>query len=211
MGIAFISHPDCELHDTGAGHPESPARMRAVLDYLPGRDIWHRLTQYEAPLVDREKLYRVHDRRYVDTVIAAEPSEGRVYLDPDTSMAPHSRNRFSLCLTASSRSCGSSPPASMPTTMTRWRSSACWKRTSPGPQRRSRGSPTLTPRAVSSPCWKAVTACRHSLAAWRRTCRRCCNRSMQAPLTRCTAFVIIISRRFLLTITFTQVQGFWGG
>ncbi len=92
MGIAFISHPDCELHDTGAGHPESPARMRAVLDYLPGRDIWHRLTQFEAPLVDREKLYRVHDRHYVDTVIAAEPSEGRVYLDPDTSMAPHSLN-----------------------------------------------------------------------------------------------------------------------
>ncbi|MEN8800849.1 MAG: histone deacetylase family protein [Thiogranum sp.] len=92
MGIAFISHPDCELHDTGAGHPESPARMRAVLDYLPERDIWHQLTQYEAPLVDREKLYRVHDKRYVDTVFAAEPSEGRTYLDPDTSMAPHSLN-----------------------------------------------------------------------------------------------------------------------
>jgi len=92
MGIAFISHPDCELHDTGAGHPESPARMRAVLDYLPGRDIWRRLTEYEAPLVDREKLYRVHDKHYVDTVFAAEPSQGRVYLDPDTSMAPHSLN-----------------------------------------------------------------------------------------------------------------------
>jgi acetoin utilization deacetylase AcuC-like enzyme len=69
--------------------------MRAVLDYLPERDIWHQLTQYEAPLVDREKLYRVHDKRCVDTVIVAEPSEGRTYLDPDTSMAPHSRNGFS--------------------------------------------------------------------------------------------------------------------
>jgi len=90
MGIAFISHPDCELHDTGAGHPESPARMRAVLDYLPGREIWQRLTQYEAPLASTEQLYRVHARDYVDAVIAAEPAEGRVYLDPDTSMAPHS-------------------------------------------------------------------------------------------------------------------------
>jgi acetoin utilization deacetylase AcuC-like enzyme len=90
MGIAFISHPDCELHDTGAGHPESPERMRAVLDYLPTRDIWQRLTQHQAPLASREQLYRVHDRDYVDTVIAAEPTEGRVYLDPDTSMAPHS-------------------------------------------------------------------------------------------------------------------------
>jgi len=92
VGIAFISHPDCELHDTGAGHPESPARIRAVLDYLPTREIWQRLTQHEAPLATREQLYRVHDRDYVDTVIAAEPAEGRVYLDPDTSMAPHSLN-----------------------------------------------------------------------------------------------------------------------
>jgi len=92
MGIAFISHSDCELHDTGAGHPESPARMRAVLDYLPTREIWHRLTQHEAPLAARERLYRVHDKDYVDAVIAAEPAQGRVYLDPDTSMAPHSLN-----------------------------------------------------------------------------------------------------------------------
>lgn len=92
MGIAFISHPDCELHDTGSGHPESPARMRAVLDYLPTREIWSRLTQLEAPLASREQLYRVHARDYVDAVIAAEPSQGRVYLDPDTSMAPHSLN-----------------------------------------------------------------------------------------------------------------------
>ncbi|MDH3526816.1 MAG: histone deacetylase family protein [Gammaproteobacteria bacterium] len=92
MRIAFISHPDCELHDTGAGHPESPARMKAVLDYLPARDIWHLLTQHEAPLATREQLCRVHDKGYVDAVIAAEPSQGRVFLDPDTSMAPHSLN-----------------------------------------------------------------------------------------------------------------------
>lgn len=92
MGIAFISHPDCELHDTGAGHPESPARMRAVLDYLPTREIWCRLMQHEAPLVTMEQLYRVHDKEYVNAVIAAEPSQGRVFLDPDTSMAPNSLN-----------------------------------------------------------------------------------------------------------------------
>jgi acetoin utilization deacetylase AcuC-like enzyme len=92
MGLAFISHPDCELHDTGDGHPESPARMRAVLDYLPTRDIWQRLIQHEASLASREQLCRVHDEKYVDVVIATEPTSGRVYLDPDTSMAPHSLN-----------------------------------------------------------------------------------------------------------------------
>lgn len=92
MGVAFITHPDCELHDTGFGHPESSERLRAVLDYLPTREVWGRLTQHEAPMAAREQLCRVHDEGYVDAVIAAEPAQGRVYLDPDTSMAPHSLN-----------------------------------------------------------------------------------------------------------------------
>jgi len=92
MGVAFITHPDCELHDTGFGHPESSDRLKAVLDYLPTREIWQRLTRHQAPMADREQLFRAHDRGYVEDIIAAEPAEGRVYLDPDTSMAPHSLN-----------------------------------------------------------------------------------------------------------------------
>jgi acetoin utilization deacetylase AcuC-like enzyme len=92
MAIALITHPDCELHDAGAGHPESPSRLRAILEHLRSAEIWGRLTPVEAPLADVERLYRAHDREYVDAVIAAEPTQGRVYLDPDTSMAPHSVN-----------------------------------------------------------------------------------------------------------------------
>lgn len=92
MSIALISHHDCELHDTGPGHPESPARMRAVLDYLPTRKIWDQLALHEAPLAGREDLMRAHQKDYVQAVIAVSPSDGRVYLDPDTSMAPHSLN-----------------------------------------------------------------------------------------------------------------------
>jgi acetoin utilization deacetylase AcuC-like enzyme len=92
MGVAFITHPDCELHDTGFGHPESAERLRAVLDYLPTTKIWDRLLRHQAPLVTKRQLCRVHDEAYVDAVMAAEPNQGRVYLDPDTSMAPHSLN-----------------------------------------------------------------------------------------------------------------------
>ena len=88
MTLALISHPDCELHDTGAGHPESPARVRSVLDYLATRDIWTSLRRYPAPLATKEQLYRAHDREYVDAVVEASPTRGRIYLDPDTSMAP---------------------------------------------------------------------------------------------------------------------------
>jgi acetoin utilization deacetylase AcuC-like enzyme len=96
MGVALITHPDCELHNTGFGHPESPDRLRAVMDYLPARGLWDRLTLHQAPMVSREQLCRAHDSDYVNAVMAAEPARGRVYLDPDTSMAPHSLNA-ALC------------------------------------------------------------------------------------------------------------------
>jgi acetoin utilization deacetylase AcuC-like enzyme len=31
---AYITHPDCALHDMGAGHPESPDRLGAINDML---------------------------------------------------------------------------------------------------------------------------------------------------------------------------------
>lgn len=92
MGIAFIYHPDCELHDPGANHPESPARFRAVMDYLPTRNIWDSLDRIEAPLATREQLCLAHDESYVDGVFAVAPSAGYAYLDPDTCMSPDSLN-----------------------------------------------------------------------------------------------------------------------
>ena len=92
MTAAFITHPECELHDAGFGHPESPERLCAVKEYLPTTRVWDRLVQQQAPLAPREQLCRVHDAAYVDAVFAAEPDRGRIHLDPDTSMAPHSLN-----------------------------------------------------------------------------------------------------------------------
>ncbi len=92
MGMAFVYHPDCELHDPGAHHPESPARIKAIMDYLPRTQIWNSLARHEAPLATRQQLYRAHDAAYVDAVYAAAPSEGYVYLDPDTCMSPDSLN-----------------------------------------------------------------------------------------------------------------------
>ncbi|HSS27790.1 MAG TPA: histone deacetylase family protein, partial [Usitatibacter sp.] len=31
MATALITHPDCVRHEMGAGHPESPARLKAIL------------------------------------------------------------------------------------------------------------------------------------------------------------------------------------
>ncbi|HEY9149120.1 MAG TPA: histone deacetylase family protein [Gammaproteobacteria bacterium] len=89
MTIAFISHPDCEKHDMGIAHPESPARLRAIQDHLIATGLDLALRHYSAPQASREDLYRVHDRDYIDSVFERAPEEGIVWLDPDTGMMAH--------------------------------------------------------------------------------------------------------------------------
>ena len=61
-----------------------------------------------------------------------------------------------------------SPPASMPTTATRWPISISTKRISPGRRKKSWTSPTATPVAASFRCSKAATICRRSAIRWPR-------------------------------------------
>jgi acetoin utilization deacetylase AcuC-like enzyme len=90
LATALFTHPDCALHEMGEGHPESPARLHAVMAAIRDSGIAPRLSVREAPAATREQLWRVHDEQYVDAVIAAAPSRGYAYLDPDTSMNPKS-------------------------------------------------------------------------------------------------------------------------
>ena len=73
MTTAYITHKDCELHDMGGGHPESPARLRAIRDYLMEREIWDFLKHVDAPKIDKKHLYRVHNRDYVDSIFEHFP------------------------------------------------------------------------------------------------------------------------------------------
>ena len=92
MSLLFISHPDCERHEMGASHPESPLRIDAIKKELQSSDINSAIQYSEAPLASTEQIVRVHDKQYVDAVFAASPVSGMVRLDPDTSMNPHSLN-----------------------------------------------------------------------------------------------------------------------
>jgi acetoin utilization deacetylase AcuC-like enzyme len=90
--MLFISHPDCELHDMGPGHPESPLRIDAIVKEIKASPVNEKIKFIDAPLADKEHLYRAHDKNYVDTVFNNAPEEGTLRLDPDTSMNPHSLN-----------------------------------------------------------------------------------------------------------------------
>jgi acetoin utilization deacetylase AcuC-like enzyme len=85
---AYITHPDCLKHDMGSGHPESPARLRAIEDQLIASGLFQFLQHHEAPLATPSQLARVHSPHYIETIRAAAPKQGMVHLDPDTAMNP---------------------------------------------------------------------------------------------------------------------------
>ena len=90
MQTAYLTHPACLKHEMGAGHPESPSRIRAIEDELIAEGLMPLLAHYDAPEVTLEQLLRVHDKAYVDSVYAQSPKSGLVYLDADTAMNPYS-------------------------------------------------------------------------------------------------------------------------
>ena len=90
MATALITHPDCGRHEMGAGHPESPARLKAILAAIESSGLASSLSIHEAPEATREQLERVHDGEHVDMIFEAAPTSGYAYLDPDTSMNPAS-------------------------------------------------------------------------------------------------------------------------
>jgi len=87
--LAFITHGDCLLHDMGATHPECPQRLTAIEDQLIASGLINYLQHVEAPLATRVQLERVHAPDYIAALEQAAPARGRVHLDPDTAMNPH--------------------------------------------------------------------------------------------------------------------------
>jgi acetoin utilization deacetylase AcuC-like enzyme len=87
--MRLYTHAACLQHDPGFGHPESPARLRAVLQALDDPR-FATLERIEAPRATRERLLRVHDAGYVDSILSGAPTQGHVRLDPDTVMSPAS-------------------------------------------------------------------------------------------------------------------------
>lgn len=91
MSVALITHPACLDHDPGPGHPESPARLRAVLAALDAEE-FRPLLREAAPTASPEMLLRAHSKAYVEAILSIAPRPGEyIALDPDTVMSAGSR------------------------------------------------------------------------------------------------------------------------
>lgn len=89
MTTLLVTHPACLTHDPGTTHPESPARLKAVLAALDTAE-FAAVARREAPLAEVEQIARCHSRRYVEQALQAIPTSGLVGLDPDTLVSPGS-------------------------------------------------------------------------------------------------------------------------
>lgn len=81
----MVWHPVSLEHDPGPGHPESPVRLKAILEELRQPPVAGRIAWHEAAPASAAALARVHPATYLDGLRAlAERGGGR--LDADTVM-----------------------------------------------------------------------------------------------------------------------------
>ena len=89
MTVTVAWNPATADHYAGAGHPERPQRIAAVLDALRAPALAAVVRWIEAPPAAREQLERVHPAAYLDH-LEATSAHGGGALDPDTFLGPQS-------------------------------------------------------------------------------------------------------------------------
>src|SRR5437588_7542003 len=100
MTTLVYTHSACLKHAPGPSHPESPQRLKAVLEALEA-PAFGALEWRDAPLGTRMQAMLVHDQDFVDAIADAAPESGRVALDGgDTVMSPGSWEAVMRCIGA---------------------------------------------------------------------------------------------------------------
>jgi len=84
-----VWHPACRKHYGGAGHPERPQRLEAVLEGLRQPEMASVVQLVEAVPAARAALERVHPAAYLDS-LEAMGAHGGGALDADTFLGPSS-------------------------------------------------------------------------------------------------------------------------
>ncbi len=87
MSTLLLSHADGLLHQTPAGHPESPDRIRAVEAAL-ATEAFAELLREDAPACADADILLCHPERHLEAMLAASPEIGTAMIDADTLMSP---------------------------------------------------------------------------------------------------------------------------
>jgi acetoin utilization deacetylase AcuC-like enzyme len=99
MHTLILHHDDCLAHDQGPRHPESAQRIKAVMGAvknIQGTEV------LPAPKAILSQVEQVHDPEFWQKILAMNPDEGRIPLDPDTFV---SNGSIDAALRASGAAC----------------------------------------------------------------------------------------------------------
>ena len=89
MKPIIYTSPYSDRHNTGDGHPESPARITA-LEELFQTAPFNDFPQKQSTQADLEHILLAHDEDYVFDLQDKTPDQGLFYLDGDTILSPNS-------------------------------------------------------------------------------------------------------------------------
>ncbi len=93
MPTGFLYDPRFLEHDTGAGHPECPERLTAVLGHLQTLPWFHNLKQISSKLVDESWLRSTHSAAYLQRAQKTCQSKSPLLDTPDV---PISENSYDI-------------------------------------------------------------------------------------------------------------------
>ncbi|RMF18480.1 MAG: histone deacetylase family protein [Gammaproteobacteria bacterium] len=88
MTTALFHHQDCEKHNMGPEHPESPLRIAAILNQLQDNALLDELVVIRPDEIQRELIAQVHPDSHITQLEMLAPPKGRVFVDPDTAVMP---------------------------------------------------------------------------------------------------------------------------
>ncbi|MDG2089540.1 MAG: histone deacetylase family protein [Gammaproteobacteria bacterium] len=86
----IYSHLECLKHEPGFEHPESPNRLKAILDTLPDKTEHFHYHYEEAPLGTEQQVLLAHTPELLERIKAIAPNDGLAQIDADTLMSPGS-------------------------------------------------------------------------------------------------------------------------
>jgi acetoin utilization deacetylase AcuC-like enzyme len=89
VNTLLVTHPACDRHLTGRGHPERPDRLKAVRAAIEESGLTDLVDITEPPAVDQELLDAIHTRAYIARV-EGMAQRGGGWLDADTPVSPDS-------------------------------------------------------------------------------------------------------------------------
>jgi len=91
MTTHLYTHEIFVEHLVPDGHPERPDRIRSVAEALSA-DTFGGLKRFETTMADEDTFLYAHPESHVNHIREHAPEEGRVRIDPDTTMSPQTWN-----------------------------------------------------------------------------------------------------------------------